>query len=1123
MTDRSSIVPDAIPFGRPAHPGDVGTLGPYRVLRPLGTGGMGAVFLGYDPTLRRKVALKVMRPPLLARPGARDRFVREARAVAAVRSPHVVTVYEVAEANGLPYIALEYLSGRSLAAHLAGGPPPDVAQAVRVGREVALGLADAHALGVIHRDVKPDNVWLEAPAGRVKLIDFGLARGPAVGADGAAAGLVVGTPAFMAPEQARGGPGDPRSDVYSLGVLLFRLVAGRLPFAGLSPLELLAAVLTDPPPAVADLNPAVPPPLARLIDRMLAKEPIARPPSALAVADELGRIAADLPPPAPLPVAADPTADTVTLTPTPAPPPPARRRTPASVLAGVAGLAGLAALLYAQHRPADPPAADTPPGPPPVVRIDGPPPDPTQPAGRFPPLDAGWVRRVQAAPADEQAGLLADELVARNPRLDRSAVANEIEGGVLAGLSIVSPDVADLSPVRAIPGLTRLTCAGPAGHAGTLADLGPLAGLRLARLDVSNNPVADLAPLRRMPLAVLVLRNTAITDLEPVRSCPLRSLDVSGSTRLTDLSPLAGADTLVELTAVGCPVRTFEPLRGLPRLASAGVGPGDADPAPLAGSPLRTLLVAGFAPPPDHPLRRCPTLATVNGRPAAEFWARADRRAAAGRAVPQRVLRPAGEVRRLAVSADGGLLAAGGDDVRAWDLPAGRPVPVPGQDRVGEGLIGFAGGRRLAARLDDNKIHVRDPAGGPEATIGAAAFGSVAASSPAGVLAVINGERVVVLAPDGRELTRLDPPGGHVVGLAFAADGAFLAAATDTGAVRVWAAVDWSEHATLAVGGTPRVAFAPAGHALAATTADAVTLWADAGRAEVGRWAVPGAVAAVPAADGRRVAVGLDDGWVEVREPDRDLPVRTFEADRAPVTAVEFARHGAALVTAHGAGEVRVWDWPQLLAPPAPPPAGTPPPGFTPLFDGRTLAGWRPGFRSPPHLWAVRDGSVVYDPPRGADRWGWLVTDREFGPFELRLRYRWLAPGGDSGVAFWADLDHTPASTGVEVLLADDANFAERNPDADPAAERTGGLWRIAPAERSANRPLGEWNELRVRAAGGRVRVEQNGTVLTDAAVDDLRRRVDGHLGLARGRGRIGLQANKGAIEFRDVWVKHPE
>jgi serine/threonine protein kinase len=272
-------------------------LGAYRIIKQLGHGGMGAVYLAEDMQLRRRAALKVMLPEVAADSQARERFVREARAAAAVRNDHVVTVYQVGEADGVPFIAMELLRGAPLDVFLEKEPTPTITAILRLGREIATGLAAAHERGLVHRDIKPANIWLEAPKGRVKIVDFGLARPAGPGREDVErlthAGTVVGTPSYMSPEQARGVTVDFRTDLFSLGTVLYKLCTGRLPFTGPTSMAVLTQLaLTDPPPA-NELNPLVPPALAALIGKLLAKEPADRPKSAREVAETLRKIEAN--------------------------------------------------------------------------------------------------------------------------------------------------------------------------------------------------------------------------------------------------------------------------------------------------------------------------------------------------------------------------------------------------------------------------------------------------------------------------------------------------------------------------------------------------------------------------------------------------------------------------------------------------------------------------------------------------------------------------------------------------------------------------------------------------------------------------------------------------------------
>jgi hypothetical protein len=278
----------------------------YRLLKVLGIGGMGVVFLAEDPQLKRLLALKALKPTLAASPGARQRFLREARAAAAIDHEHVISIYQVGEANGIPFLAMPLLKGESLEERLRREGRLPLPEVLRIGREMAEGLEAAHASGLVHRDVKPSNVWLEAPphpyaappntgerrrgeGGRVKILDFGLARGKG-DAPLTQPGAVLGTPAYMAPEQADHKAVTLRCDLYSLGCVLYRMSTGQAPFKGRDLMNVLKQVLLETPRPIHELNPEVPPELSRLVADLMAKDPAARPARARLVADALGAL-----------------------------------------------------------------------------------------------------------------------------------------------------------------------------------------------------------------------------------------------------------------------------------------------------------------------------------------------------------------------------------------------------------------------------------------------------------------------------------------------------------------------------------------------------------------------------------------------------------------------------------------------------------------------------------------------------------------------------------------------------------------------------------------------------------------------------------------------------------------
>jgi Tol biopolymer transport system component len=259
-------------------------LGPYEIVSLIGAGGMGEVYRGRDARLGRDVAIKIL-PPLFSSDADRlRRFEQEARAAAALSHPNILAVYDVGEQNGSPYIVSELLEGEPLRNKVQ--QPLPHRRAIGYAIEVADGLAAAHDKGIVHRDLKPENIFITG-AGFVKILDFGLAKltlGAAAAGSGSAAtiaadtqpGSVLGTAGYMSPEQVRGDPVDHRSDIFAAGAILYEMVSGRRAFAGASIAETMSAILRDDPPDLTEGTPAVPPALARIIDRCLQKDPASR-------------------------------------------------------------------------------------------------------------------------------------------------------------------------------------------------------------------------------------------------------------------------------------------------------------------------------------------------------------------------------------------------------------------------------------------------------------------------------------------------------------------------------------------------------------------------------------------------------------------------------------------------------------------------------------------------------------------------------------------------------------------------------------------------------------------------------------------------------------------------------
>jgi serine/threonine protein kinase len=261
-------------------------LGQYRLIRELGAGGMGIVFEAEDTLLNRRVALKVLRPNLPSEQSARERFLREARAMGSIDHPNVVSIYGVGEDNGIPYMAMQLLQGETLDLLLDRVKQLPVEDLARIGREVADGLAAAHASGLVHRDVKPSNIWIEAGTGKVKILDFGLA----LARDNihlTNSGFVIGTPSYMSPEQARGEDLDGRSDLFSLGSILYQAATGERPFEGPTAMVVMRNLEMHYPARVNAKRTEVPSPLSNLIMEMLAKVPKDRPATAKIVTERL--------------------------------------------------------------------------------------------------------------------------------------------------------------------------------------------------------------------------------------------------------------------------------------------------------------------------------------------------------------------------------------------------------------------------------------------------------------------------------------------------------------------------------------------------------------------------------------------------------------------------------------------------------------------------------------------------------------------------------------------------------------------------------------------------------------------------------------------------------------------
>jgi hypothetical protein len=616
-----------------SEPGSLGRLDHYEILEVIGRGGTGVVLRARDTKLLRVVALKVLAAPLAVSGTARQRFAREARAAAAVRDEHVVAIHAVCDDGPVPYLVMEFIDGCNLEALLRKGGPLEVKEVLRIGTQVATGLAAAHRLGLVHRDVKPANILLENGVQRVKLTDFGLARA-SDDANLTQSGYIAGTPLYMAPEQAAGEPLGPRADLFSLGSVLYELCAGRPAFRAATTVAVIRRVCDETPRPLREVNPEVPEPLCRLIARLHAKRPDDRPASAAEVADLLAGLLADLNsgrsrvPSGTVPARG-----------------PARQagRTrrkwlwaaAALVLlfvglgmgeaTGVTDMHGAVIRLFSPEGTlvveVDDPGVS--------VAVDGGDVVITGAAAKEIRLKPGqykveaskdgkvvsrelvtvsrqgrqvvriskepapvsatetWEKSVAELPPEKQVEAVTRRLKERNPRFN-GVVEPTIRDEVVAGLKFNTDRVSDLSPVRALTRLEWLVCYGTPERLGMVTDLSPLHGLPLRQLIVSDNHVTDLSPLREMPLKMLDLaRNLTLKNLTPLKGVPLESLNCS-HTSVADLSPLKGMK-LTELTCDQTLVSDLTPVRGMPLKRLTVPYTRVSDLSPLRGMPLQCL------------------------------------------------------------------------------------------------------------------------------------------------------------------------------------------------------------------------------------------------------------------------------------------------------------------------------------------------------------------------------------------------------------------------------------------------------------------------------------------------------------------------------------------------------
>ncbi|MBY0521919.1 MAG: protein kinase [Gemmataceae bacterium] len=501
----------------PSDPGELGWLAHYRVIKVLGQGGMGLVFQAEDTQLQRPVALKVLKPHLAQDFGSRQRFLREARAMAALRSDHIVTVYQVGQDRDVPYLAMELLQGETLDAWRRRGGPPTVPQLLRLARELAEALVVAHEHGLVHRDIKPGNIWLESESDRLKVLDFGLALASSQDQRLTSENTILGTPAYMAPEQAEGKPVDARCDLFSFGCVLYYVATGLSPFEGETTMAVLRALALKEPRPILRLNREVPADLSDLVMRLLSKDPAQRPASARAVLTALR--------------AMDPSAKHT---------PPSLRRASLPrrrswkpvlvglVLLGMLGLGAGALWLNDQARSPSTPA---------VVRVAPTTSKQTVPEPLVVQSDEAWLKAATALRGAELVQAVRDRLKLLNSDFDGSWTPVVDSEGRVVEVVMNTEKVEHLRPLKALRDMTKLRIGGTKAQS-MVSDLSQLEGTAIQELFVDNSRVADLKPLRKLPLRRLFVSRSPVEDLRPLEGLKLVDLDI-GDTNVKDLSPLA--------------------------------------------------------------------------------------------------------------------------------------------------------------------------------------------------------------------------------------------------------------------------------------------------------------------------------------------------------------------------------------------------------------------------------------------------------------------------------------------------------------------------------------------------------------------------------------------------------